>query len=138
MKKSFILLFLFPFGLLFAQTDTDLFVQWSFDEINPSYKSVGKGHAVPGVIGKAYKFDGFSSYLEDRSLTNKEIPRSFSIEAWVSLGAYPWNWAPIVTIGKYKVTGFYFGIDSFGGKIFADMLDGEVCRYQNHSKVAAN
>lgn len=97
-----------------AQTDTDLFAQWSFDENNPSYKSVGKGHTVPGVNGKAYKFDGFSSYLEDKSLVEKNIPRSFSIEAWVSLGAYPWNWAPIVTIGKYKVTGFYFGVDSRG------------------------
>ena len=41
-----------------------------------------------------------------------EIPREITIEGWVSLGAYPWNWAPILTIGKYKITGFYFGIDS--------------------------
>jgi len=47
-------------------------------------------------------------------MTKWDSPKSISIEAWVSLGAYPWNWAPILTIGKYKVTGFYFGIDSRG------------------------
>lgn len=79
---------------------------------------------VPGVIGQAIKFDGFSSYVEgsisrDEDFEREdgdefEIPEAISIETWVSLGAYPWNWAPIITIGKYKVTGFYFGIDSRG------------------------
>lgn len=81
----------------------------------------GLAKFVPGVKGNAIKFDGFSSYVEslpgkfmDKEDDEAEIPNSISIEAWVSLGAYPWNWAPILTIGKYKVTGFYFGIDSRG------------------------
>jgi hypothetical protein len=42
------------------------------------------------------------------------MPRDISMEAWISIGAYPWNWAPILTAGKYKITGFYFGVDSRG------------------------
>ncbi|MBT3243946.1 MAG: LamG domain-containing protein [Bacteroidetes bacterium] len=114
MKKISIILFLFPFGLVMAQMDNDPLAHWSFDEESPGYEVIGKGLLVPGVKGKAYKFDGFSSYIEDKSLVDSKMPRSFSIEAWVSLGAYPWNWAPIVTIGKFKVTGFYFGVDSRG------------------------
>lgn len=81
----------------------------------------GLAKYVPGVKGTAIKFDGFSSYiegvpfdLEEDMEEEFELPRAISIETWVALGAYPWNWAPILTIGKYKITGFYFGIDSRG------------------------
>lgn len=40
------------------------------------------------------------------------MPRSITVEAWIALAAYPWNWAPILTVGNYKITGFYFGVDS--------------------------
>lgn len=87
------------------------------------FEITGLANLVPGVKGNAIKYDGFSSYVEGTIFSNDgneeeedelEIPKSISIETWVSLGAYPWNWAPILTIGKYKVTGFYFGIDSRG------------------------
>ena len=79
------------------------------------FEITGLANFVPGVKGNAIKFDGFSSYVEGNLFGEDfEIPEAISLEAWVSLGAYPWNWAPILTIGKYKVTGFYFGIDSRG------------------------
>ncbi len=112
-KAPFLLLLLVP-ALAQPQETTNIFASWTFDENKPSYEITGKGKFIPGVVGKGYKFDGFSSYLEDKSFVETDMPRSFSIEAWVSLGAYPWNWAPIVTIGKYKITGFYFGVDSRG------------------------
>jgi hypothetical protein len=87
----------------------------------------GLAKYVPGVSGTAMKFDGFSSQVqgvvfvpeeEEEEMEEDEeeafMPESITIEAWIALGAYPWNWAPILTIGKYKVTGFYFGIDSRG------------------------
>ena len=87
-----------------------------------NYSITGLAKYVPGVKGTAMKFDGFSSYIEGspenfrgrRGDEGFEFPKEISIEAWVSIGAYPWNWAPILTIGKYKVTGFYFGVDSRG------------------------
>ncbi|MCX6226311.1 MAG: LamG domain-containing protein [Bacteroidia bacterium] len=87
------------------------------------YQTGGLTKFVPGIKGSAIKFDGFSSFIDvipndkteegsERKLFN--LPRKISIEAWVALGAYPWNWAPVLTMGKYKITGFYFGIDSRG------------------------
>lgn len=129
---------------LFGQQNDDLACWWKFDDIKmtseedddefSTIESVsgvnfsvrGLIKAVPGVKGNAVKYDGFSSYIEgsprkgrgrrgeDDDEERFELPRDITIETWVSLGAYPWNWAPILTIGKYKVTGFYFGIDSRG------------------------
>jgi len=86
------------------------------------YSVEGLATFVPGVQGNAIKFDGFSSYVEGSPFQDDwedeegefELPEAISIEAWVSIGAYPWNWAPILTIGKYRITGFYFGVDSRG------------------------
>jgi len=84
------------------------------------FRIVGLAKYTPGVSGTALKFDGFSSYIEGMPVLASndddelEMPEAISVEAWVALGAYPWNWAPILTIGKYKITGFYFGVDSHG------------------------
>ncbi|MHC4131359.1 MAG: LamG domain-containing protein [Planctomycetota bacterium] len=96
------------------------------------FRIYGLSKYVPGVKGSALKFDGFTSYVEGmpkverrrrRAEEDEEeeeeddgfrMPRDISMEAWISIGAYPWNWAPILTAGKYKITGFYFGVDSRG------------------------
>jgi hypothetical protein len=87
----------------------------------------GLARYVPGVSESGLKFDGFSSLVRglplraDRDIEGEDedeeegpMPESFTIESWISIGAYPWNWAPILSLGKYQVTGFYFGIDSRG------------------------
>ena len=86
----------------------------------------GMAEFAPGVVGTALKFDGFTSLVEGRpsallpgeNSDDEEdepgLPDEISIDAWIALGAYPWNWAPILTIGQYKITGFYFGVDSRG------------------------
>jgi hypothetical protein len=87
----------------------------------------GLASYVPGVSGSAMKFDGFSTYVnaqirrsqrpndaENNDLRQLRLPRAITVEAWVALAAYPWNWTPILTTGNYKITGFYFGVDSRG------------------------
>jgi hypothetical protein len=60
-------------------------------------------------------FDGDQFSIEKGDEEGPGVPgKNISVEAWVALGAYPWNWAPILTVGKYKITGFYFGIDGRG------------------------
>ena len=66
------------------------------------YKTGGLTNYVPGVKGSAIKFDGFSSFIDvtPPDLKDKNnpyakkfrLPRQIGFEAWVSLGAYPWNW----------------------------------------------
>ena len=104
----------------------ELFTQESVTDT--PFRIYGLSKYVPGVKGSALKFDGFSSYVEglphveeDQEKEKEEdeepafqMPMNISVEAWISMGAYPWNWAPILTIGNYKITGFYFGVDSRG------------------------
>ena len=33
-------------------------------------------------------------------------------EGWVAIGAYPWNWAPIVTQGEEE--GYFLGVSAHG------------------------
>ena len=103
----------------------------------------GLAKYVPGVKGSAIKFDGFSSFIEGFPKVNNneeddedaiEFSKNISIEAWVSLGAYPWNWAPIITIGRYKITGFYFGVDSRGRAGF-QMSDATSVWHECNSKL---
>jgi hypothetical protein len=114
----------------------------------------GLAKYVPGVSGSAIQFDGFSAYVEglpggssrkDSTGEVKDIPplteslpsKKISVEAWIALGAYPWNWAPIITIGKYKITGFYFGIDS-RGRLGFHMSDATSVWHQANSKLNEN
>lgn len=80
------------------------------------FKINGLAKYVPGVKHTAIKMDGFSSGIEGRvaDLNETVIRDNVSIEAWIALGAYPWNWAPIITAGRFKITGFYLGIDPKG------------------------
>ncbi len=154
-----------PFKLL-AQGKKDIFLWWDFNDtkeiVDPAdedpwvevpiqstreqvrgdpYEIMGLGKYVPGVKGSAFKFDGFSSYIEgapDFEIEEEEIvfPDEITVESWVALGAYPWNWAPIITIGKYKVTGFYFGVDS-RGRIGFHMSDATSVWHECNSKIDA-
>ncbi len=137
-KRVLLLVYAVAAVLPAAYSQDDLVLHWNFDDskdIEFQYgrrmrryttnevmtdtrcRIVGLAKYVPGVKGTAMKFDGFSSYVEGVPQDGDEpveMPREISIEAWIALGAYPWNWAPILTVGKYKITGFYFGIDSRG------------------------
>ena len=106
-----------------------------------NFRVNGLAKYVPGVSGSAMKFDGFSSYVQgvpgvrgDEEEEGLEVPREISIEAWISLGAYPWNWAPILTVGKYKITGFYFGVDS-RGRLGFHMSDATSVWHECNSKI---
>jgi hypothetical protein len=104
-KKSGILagllLFLGLPCLSFSQT-----AWWKFDEIDKegileavskSYDSVtGYVQLVEGVRSKALKLDGFTASLVRPAERAPRLEGPFTLEAWVALGAYPWNWAPIL------------------------------------------
>ena len=107
----------------------------------------GLAKYVKGVKGSAIKFDGFSSYLngwpklekifDEEGYETDPLPEDISIEAWISIGAYPWNWVPILTLGKYKITGFYFGIDS-KGRLGFHMSDATSVWHECNSKLNPN
>jgi len=117
---------------------------WSFDEIKDGKTREVIGQAddivagnfrlVPGVKGQALVLDGYTTCVIRSAAQAPRLGPDFSIEAWVALGAYPWNWSPIasqentvslnsnldaatwpddITVNSPR-EGFYFGIGPQG------------------------
>lgn len=66
-----------------------------------------------GISGTALEFDGYHSVV---ALPAAKAPAltggGLTLEGWFALGAYPWNWAPIVQQGDDD--GYFLGVDSHG------------------------
>ncbi len=97
---------------------------WSFDKLeNRQTQEAISGKAdtlegyfekAPGIKGDGLRLDGFTACLRssgpDRIVTGKEI----TVEAWVSLGEYPWNWCPVLTAESDEVKGYRLMIGPLG------------------------
>ena len=106
-----------------AQSD-GLVAWWKFNEGtgNVAEDSVG-GHRdnilnrhqwVKGVSDAGLKFDGFTTVVERAAEDVPQLGPQFSIEAWIAIQSYPWNWVAIVDQEKDRHSGYYFGIDAEG------------------------
>ncbi len=80
---------------------------WRFDEAQgdttvegvTGHRSAIAGHKSlwkAGVSGTALQFDGYTSEVRLPAAQAPRITNTLTLEAWVALGAYPWNWTPIV------------------------------------------
>jgi len=134
-------------GLLFAgpvraQQPNGLVAWWKFDEGhgNKAYDSVG-GYSdtilnyfdwAKGVNGDGLEFDGFTTVVERAAKDAPKLHGGFTIDAWVALQSYPWNWVAIVDRDKDREAGYYFGIDAEGRLGLQLEVWGvwEVCRSQ--------
>ena len=87
--------------------DTNPVAYWNFDHTqnNKTLDSVsgiqdtisGNHRLVQGVKGQAIVMDGYTTCITRSPAQVPEFGQTFTIEAWIALGAYPWNWAPIVS-----------------------------------------
>jgi len=97
---------------------------WSFDEeigrtaqdrISGKQDAVsGKLVYVPGVKGTALQFDGFTTLVTREAKHAPQLSGDLTVEAWVALATYPWNWCPIVSQSQENQRGYFFGIDARG------------------------
>ena len=107
-----------------AQTTAGLTAQWAFDDQrgNVVHDSVsGRDNPilnhyqwVKGVSGDGLKFDGFTTLVE---LAPKDAPKvgpGFTVESWIAMQSYPWNWVPIIDQHQDEASGYFFGIDAEG------------------------
>jgi hypothetical protein len=88
---------------------------WDFDQISDgkakerikeSSDTIEGNHTiVQGVKGAALRLDGFTSVIRNQGRTEAISEGSLSAEAWLALGAYPWNWCPVVAQTKAVVGG---------------------------------
>ncbi len=98
--------------------------QWSFDS-NLNHKTTetvsgvndtieGKFTEVTGVSGKAIRLDGFTCVITHPAEKTLQGQAAVTVEAWVALGAYPWNWCPVLTQFREEQGGFSFEIGPGG------------------------
>lgn len=78
-----------------------------------------------GASGKCLKLDGFTSYVKRAADKTPKLTGPFSIEAWVALQEYPWNWTAIVDRQADKKAGYFLGIDYQGSIGLNVAVDGK-------------
>ncbi|MFC1739670.1 LamG domain-containing protein [Planctomycetota bacterium] len=80
---------------------------WKFDEAQGDVavesvsgeKGTVEGHKSlweKGVSGTALQFDGYNSIIRLSAARGPKVSSALTLEGWIAIGAYPWNWAPIV------------------------------------------
>jgi len=74
----------------------------------------GVADFVRGVKGTALNFDGYTTRIIRKAENAPAIGDEFTIEAWIALGAYPWNWCPVVGQCKDDEAGYRFAIGPRG------------------------
>jgi len=96
---------------------------WKFDEAHgdltrenmSGQESEIYGHKSlwkKGISGTALQFDGYNSFLTLPKNKGPEISTGITLEAWIAIGAYPWNWTPVIQQGDDE--GFFLGVDAHG------------------------
>lgn len=113
---------------------------WHFDEgagnstldsVTQSLDQILNAYSwTEGVSGHALKFDGFTTVIKREPDSTPSSVHQISIEAWVALHSYPWNWVAIVDHEKEWHDGYYFGIDAEGrlGLQVGVWNNWEICR----------
>ncbi len=84
-----------------------------------------------GVSGSALAFDGYQSKVTFRNARPATEDVSFTLEAWVALGAYPWKEGAIMDLTD-KNAGVYMGISDLGQLVFN--IQGEIKLHTIRSK----
>jgi hypothetical protein len=131
-------------------------LRWHFNEATGNSATEEIHHAdglvsgvferVDGVQGDALRLDGETSSIVVPALKLPALGSSFTIEAWIAIDAYPWNWAPIVDQRSGENAGFLFGVDSFGhlglqakaGRAWEYVVSGEQLPLKRWVHVAAS
>ncbi|MBT4412429.1 MAG: LamG domain-containing protein, partial [Bacteroidetes bacterium] len=99
-------------------------VHWNFNEFsNGSIVELvsqiadtleGNFHEAGGVIGNGIRLDGFTSCLKTQGNNRLIKGDEITIEAWVSLGNYPWNWCPVLSTVSNENQGYRLQVGPLG------------------------
>ena len=105
---------------LYAQQPQGSQLRWSFarsqgaapvDNMQRVKASVGGSYTyVAGVSGDGLRFDGYTTGMTVPMSSVRALGRGgFTVQAWVALNTYPWNWVPIVDQEEVRQEGFLLG-----------------------------
>ena len=107
-------LFVLMIPLIVPGQDANLLMQWGFEKIENRKLMDASGsiadtiegnfEPAPGVSGHGLRFDGFTTCVKRSSKDKTPTTDEFTVEAWIALGNFPWNWdangAVILVDGK--------------------------------------
>jgi hypothetical protein len=79
-----------------------------------------------GVSGSALAFDGYRSKVSMGVWEPPEFGLGLTVEAWVAIGAYPFNEAAIIQQFNHKDAGAFLGVTAYGNLTFKLALDSKV------------
>src|SRR5579864_1515299 len=98
--------------------------EWSFNETSGqiAHDSVsgaddaigGLFKRVNGVSGNGLRFDGETTVITRGYKGAPQTTKGLTVDAWVAVNTYPWNWVPVVEHRREEQAGYFFGIDCFG------------------------
>jgi hypothetical protein len=116
--------------------NNDLTAWWQFEVIEEDgviesvsqVKSelIGFQKLIDGAQGKGLLFDGYTTYVASTQDSDVRITGGFTIEAWISFQAYPWNWVAIVDKQKDDTAGYNLSVDANGFLRFQVAVDGQL------------
>jgi len=122
-----VFLFIWIFVLLgpaaFAQ-ELGLVARWTFDDgagpaVLDSVSGIkdtisGRFKYVPAVLGSGLKFDGYTTCVTRKAGQAPRLADAFTMDAWIAVAAFPWNWCPVLSQEKNDLVGYSFGIGPQG------------------------
>ena len=121
MKNLFLLLLLVLPMIAISQKPI---MQWDFENIkdrnsieistNIGDTIEGNFEEAAGISGKGLRLDGFTTRVIRKGNDLKKVDNEFTIEAWVALGEYPWNWCPLITTESNEVKGYRLMVGPMG------------------------
>lgn len=122
-KIEIFLIMLLTIGLvrLFAQSPE---VYWDFEKIqkgkvleviNGKWDLLEGNYAeAPGIRGKGLRLDGFTTCLKGNETKTPKVGQELTVELWLAIGEYPWNWCPALTTEVGDTSGFRLTIGPYG------------------------
>lgn len=115
-----------------AKECDSLIAWWKFEETGDRvlYDSIsgisdeirGNFRFVRGVSGTAVKFDGHTTVIVRKAAFSPVLSDAFTIEAWIAIAAYPWNWCAVLNHRREQEAGYSLEVGprgELGLKIFA-------------------
>lgn len=96
---------------------------WSFDQITNSTtmeevskqpdRIVGFHDPADGIGTGAIQLDGYTGFLE-RTRFGRNLPRQFTINAWLALESYPWFRSPVFDLRRAEKEGVILAVSRAG------------------------
>ena len=83
----------------------------------------GNFEEAKGIKGTGIRLDGYTTCIR-KSPEHMTTPGDeYTVEAWVALGNYPWNWCPILTTESADVSGYRLMLGPLGQVSLQSAID---------------